>query len=257
MFLARQTSPGARSSRAKPVPDRHEAARLVIRPGRLLEGISNGSPREMITTRASGDRMRLIDQLEHQSTVNSKQLPVSKCHSLLITVYWSLLTFLEMELMMINVLFVCLGNICRSPMAEAVFQQMVDKAGLTEQIKVDSAGTGSWHVGETAHEGTLRILKKHNVPYDGRARQVRPQDLITPDTYILSMDQNNFGDLKRMNGHHSHLYRLLDFANPTTRQSNGLNVPDPYYTGNFEYVYELVHESCANLLATIRQNEGL
>lgn len=159
--------------------------------------------------------------------------------------------------MMINVLFVCLGNICRSPMAEAVFQQMVDKAGLTEQIKVDSAGTGSWHVGETAHEGTLRILKKHNVPYDGRARQVRPQDLITPDTYILAMDQNNFGDLKRMNGHHSHLYRLLDFANPTTRQSNGLNVPDPYYTGNFEYVYELVHESCANLLATIRQNEGL
>lgn len=159
--------------------------------------------------------------------------------------------------MTINVLFVCLGNICRSPMAEAVFQQMVNEAGLADQIKVDSAGTGSWHEGETAHEGTLRILKKHHVPYDGRARQVRPQDMTATDTYIIAMDQNNFSDLKRMNGSHTHLYRLLDFASQATRQSNGLNVPDPYYTGNFDYVYQLVQEGCANLLATIRQREGL
>ena len=64
---------------------------------------------------------------------------------------------------MIKVLFVCLGNICRSPMADGVMQDMVKKVGLDDQIMVDSAGTGGWHVGETAHRGTLGILKKHNI----------------------------------------------------------------------------------------------
>lgn len=159
--------------------------------------------------------------------------------------------------MTVQVLFVCLGNICRSPMAEAVFQQMVNENGLQNQIKVDSAGTGSWHEGETAHPGTLQMLRKHGIPYSGRARQVRPQDLTAAHTTIIAMDQSNLSHLRRMNPNHPRLYRLLDFAAAATAQANGHDVPDPYYSGNFEYVYQLVHESCANLLATIRQQEGL
>src|SRR5689334_2678843 len=77
----------------------------------------------------------------------------------------------------IRVLFVCMGNICRSPMAEAVFQHMVNEAGLSSKFSLDSAGTGGWHAGETAHRGTLNVLKDHNIPYDGRARQFIRADL--------------------------------------------------------------------------------
>ncbi len=142
-------------------------------------------------------------------------------------------------------------------MAEAVLQQMVEEAGLTEQISVDSAGTGSWHVGETAHPGTLQVLQKHGIVYDGRARQVRPHDLTAPSTYVIAMDQSNLDHLFRMNRSHPHLYRLLDFADRETGQAFAYNVPDPYYTGNFDTVYQIVAESCANLLTTIRQQEGI
>ena len=159
--------------------------------------------------------------------------------------------------MSVNVLFVCLGNICRSPMAEAVFQQMVKTAGLEDKIKVDSAGTGSWHEGETAHPGTLRVLRQHGIVYEGRARQVRPQDFTDLNSYIIVMDQSNLDNVRRLHDNHPHVYRLLDFASQATQQSNGLDVPDPYYTGNFATVYQLVEESCRNLLAAIRQWEGL
>ncbi len=155
--------------------------------------------------------------------------------------------------MTVRVLFVCLGNICRSPMAEAVFQEMVDDASLSEEILVDSAGTGSWHVGEMAHAGTRRILKKHGISYTGRARKVRPEDMANSASYIISMDQSNINDLQRQYGQHERLYRLLDFAT----QAEIRDVPDPYYTDNFEYVYQLVVDGCRGLLATIREKEGL
>ncbi|MBZ0287978.1 MAG: low molecular weight phosphotyrosine protein phosphatase, partial [Anaerolineae bacterium] len=77
---------------------------------------------------------------------------------------------------MISVLFVCMGNICRSPMAEAVFQDMVNKAGLSNQFTIDSAGTSGWNEGETAHRGTLAILKRNKIAYEGRARQFLATD---------------------------------------------------------------------------------
>jgi protein-tyrosine phosphatase len=152
--------------------------------------------------------------------------------------------------MTVKVLFVCLGNICRSPMAEAVFQKLVDEAGLSDKISIDSAGTGSWHVGEKAHPGTRRILSQHDIAYNGRARQVRPDDM-DPQTYVVAMDQSNLNDLQRNFGQHPRLYRLLDFAS----QNEERNVPDPYYNDNFEYVYQLVADGCAGLLATIRAQE--
>ena len=155
--------------------------------------------------------------------------------------------------MTINVLFVCLGNICRSPMAEAVFQQLVNDAGLSSQFQIDSAGTGSWHVGEKAHPGTRKILADHNIAYNGRARQVTAQDLADPKTYIITMDRSNSNDLRRQFGQHANQYRLLDFSS----QQAETDVPDPYYTNNFEYVYQLVKDGCEGLLKTIREREGL
>ena len=154
--------------------------------------------------------------------------------------------------MTIRVLFVCLGNICRSPMAEGVFQKMVDNAELSDQISVDSAGTDSWHVGERAHWGTRHVLSQHDIDYNGRARQVRPRDM-DPDTYIIAMDGSNRSDLLRLYGIQPRLYRLLDFAS----QSDARDVPDPYYTDNFEYVYQLVSDGCRGLLTEIREHEIL
>ena len=110
---------------------------------------------------------------------------------------------------MIHVNFVCLGNICRSPMAEAVFQRMVDEAGLGEQIAVDSAGTGSWHVGEMAHRGTRRVLDQHGIEYTGRARQVTREDM-QPEHYVVAMDESNVDELRRRFGDHPRLYRLVE-----------------------------------------------
>ena len=138
-------------------------------------------------------------------------------------------------------------------MAEGVFQHMVDKAGLADKIVVDSAGTGSWHVGEKAHVGTRRELARHGISYEGRARQVTVADMADPQTYIVAMDDANVADLQRQFGPHPRLARLLDFAGNTPLRE----VPDPYYTGSFETVYQLVVAGCHGLLAKIRAETGV
>lgn len=136
-------------------------------------------------------------------------------------------------------------------MAEAVFQHLVNEAGLADRIVVDSAGTGDWHVGEPAHVGTRWVLKQRGIAYDGRARQVTARDW-DEQTYIVAMDESNLRELRRRFGNHPRLYRLLDFAAGDVR-----DVPDPYYTGLFDYVYELVEEGCRGLLAMIREKENV
>lgn len=156
---------------------------------------------------------------------------------------------------MIQVLFVCLGNICRSPMAEAVFRQLVNDAGLADQIKVDSAGTADWHEGDPADYRTLAVLRKHGISYDGRGRQVRPSDLQRFD-YVVAMDGSNLADLRRLDRSgqlDGKLHRLLDFAPAGAPK----DVPDPYYDGRFDYVYGLVDAGCRGLLAHIRAEHGL
>jgi protein-tyrosine phosphatase len=138
-------------------------------------------------------------------------------------------------------------------MAEGVFQQMVDEAGLQDKILVDSAGTGSWHVGETAHRGTQRVLKQHGIAYNGRARQITAEDMRRNNSYIIALDGDNLYELERRFGRHPHFSRLLDFASETTER----DVPDPYYSGNFEYVYQLVKDGCQGLLKMIREQEGI
>jgi len=154
--------------------------------------------------------------------------------------------------MTINILFVCLGNICRSPMAEAVFSHMVDEAGLSDEITVDSSGTGTWHIGEPPCSGTRDVLARRGYEYNGRARQVNAADMSDPDTMIIAMSADNMRDLHDRYGDHPRQYRLLDF----TENSSVQDVPDPYYEGNFEYVYQLVEDGCRGLLKSIQQSES-
>ena len=152
---------------------------------------------------------------------------------------------------MVAVLFVCLGNICRSPMAEGVFTHLVAEADLGSKFKIDSAGTSNYHIGDQAHLGTRKILNAHNIAYTGRSRQITTSDFKTFD-YIVAMDAENLADLHQLQPPSaSKIYRLLDFAT----QSTVRDVPDPYYNRNFDYVYELVRDGCAGLLAHIQEVE--
>lgn len=156
---------------------------------------------------------------------------------------------------MIKVLFVCMGNICRSPMAEAVFQNMVKQAGLDQHITSDSAGTGDWHAGETAHPGTLSILKRQGIPYDGRSRQIVHQDVDDFD-YILMMDSVNLRTVQSMVGPHPNLRMFLSYANEAGLTQTQ-DVPDPYYNGRYEEVYDLVSKGGTALLAHLRAEHQL
>ncbi|SMC06811.1 protein-tyrosine phosphatase [Sulfobacillus thermosulfidooxidans DSM 9293] len=143
----------------------------------------------------------------------------------------------------IRVLFVCAGNICRSPMAEAIFRAKVQEKGLADQFIIDSAGTGSWHVGELPHKGTQAILKSHNIAFDGiRARQIQVADARNFD-WILVMDQDNWDDVKALMPEAENVHKVLEFSSTTER-----NVPDPFYTGGFEHVYSLLDEALDNFL---------
>lgn len=154
-----------------------------------------------------------------------------------------------------SILFVCLGNICRSPMAEAVMRDLLEREGLSDRIAVDSAGTGDWHVGHPPHEGTRRILDKQGISCAGqRARQLREED-GERFGLIVAMDRSNERDISAIlkPGHRANVIRLMSLL-PEKRQDD---VPDPYYTGNFEEVYALVREGCERLLADARERLAL
>ncbi len=152
---------------------------------------------------------------------------------------------------MIRVLFVCMGNICRSPMAEGVFQHLVNEAGLHHQISIDSAGTTGYHAGERAHRGTLMLLEQYGIRYEGRSRQLTRQDLQDFD-YIVAMDDDNVADIKSL-GTDVQIMRLLDFAPDQPVRE----VPDPYYDNRFQEVYDLALEGSKGLLTYIRKEHNL
>lgn len=150
----------------------------------------------------------------------------------------------------VKVLFVCTGNICRSPLAEALFRHMVKEEGLADRFVIESAGTGTYHVGEPPHRGTQAVLKKHQIPLDPakRAQAISPGFLDRFD-YVVAMDRWNVMDLRRW----GKAPRLLEFADGV----DDLDVPDPYYDNNFDEVFDLVKKGLRGLLDHIRNQEGL
>ena len=149
----------------------------------------------------------------------------------------------------ISVLFVCLGNICRSPLAEGIFRSLVEQEGLVDRFEVDSAGTGSWHVGNPPHPGSIAVAHDHGVDIRGqRSRQLRPYDLDRYD-WIVAMDSSNVRNIRRMEaaGDEARVVRLLE-AVPGVPD----DVPDPYYEGGFDSVYDLVETGCRALLRTLQ-----
>lgn len=151
---------------------------------------------------------------------------------------------------MVDVAFVCLGNICRSTMAEAIIRQRLKERGISDVI-VHSRGTGRWNLGEPPHQGTQKILKQHHIPFDGIV-----SELFEPDDdfdYIIAMDQSNVNNIKSINPNlKGQLFKLLEFSN-----MEETDVPDPYYTNNFEGVYDMVQSSCDNLIDFIVKDANL
>lgn len=153
----------------------------------------------------------------------------------------------------VNVLFVCLGNICRSPTAHGVFEHLVREAGLSHRIGVDSAGTGDWHIGCAPDKRSLQAALGKGIDISGlRARQVTVSDFARFD-YVLAMDRANLMALEKMKpqGFGGHLGLFLPFASEVDRDE----VPDPYYGGldGFDDVYRLVHRASHGLLEYICQ----
>ena len=154
---------------------------------------------------------------------------------------------------MTKILFVCLGNICRSPMAEAVFRHQVKEAGLADKIEIDSAGTGDWHVGERPHQGTLAKMTEHGISTEGmRARQITVADAKYYD-YIVAMDDSNMKNMRKVFGTtHAKMLRLLYVLDDDLTE-----VPDPYYTGDFEQTYDLVKRASEALLIKIKREQAI
>ncbi len=155
---------------------------------------------------------------------------------------------------MVNVLFVCLGNICRSPTAEGVFRTLLEKEGLGDQISVDSAGTGNWHVGSPPDRRAQAAARNRGVDLSGcRARQAIREDFSRFD-YVIAMDSDNHHDLSRLcsPGDENKLHLFLEFAPQLGRR----DVPDPYYgaEGGFEGVLDMIGAASEGLLAHIREN---
>ena len=153
----------------------------------------------------------------------------------------------------ISVLFVCLGNICRSPAAEAIFISFLEKKGLSDAFIVDSAGTGSWHIGKNADSRMRLAAERREINILSRARQITTND-FKEFNYILAMDNSNFRDIQELKNKTS----LIDSPSIKKIQNfrsffNEEEVPDPYFGGDegFDHVLDILEDSVSGFLESI------
>lgn len=149
--------------------------------------------------------------------------------------------------MPLNICFVCLGNICRSPLAEGVFQHLATQAGW--DCRVESAGTGGWHVGEVPDPRSQRVAHAHGLRLTSRAQQFRAADFARFD-YVFALDEEIAADLRALARTPAELHKIHLLREYDPRANGDLNVPDPYYGGldGFERVYEMIERSCRELI---------
>ena len=157
----------------------------------------------------------------------------------------------------IRVLFVCLGNICRSPLAEAVFRHQVAERGWTDRFDIDSAGTSGWHRGAPPDARSTETAHRRGIELAGRSRRVTASDLRGFD-YVIAMDAENRAALDELAAHSggtAQVHQLREFEPGAA----SLDVPDPYYGGprGFDEVHDIVERGCAGLLAHIAAERGL
>ncbi|MCD7973663.1 MAG: low molecular weight phosphotyrosine protein phosphatase [Candidatus Azobacteroides sp.] len=157
-----------------------------------------------------------------------------------------------------KLLFVCLGNICRSPAAEGIMKHLVEEAGLENDFFIDSAGTSGWHEGELPDSRMRSHAKKRGYDLNSLSRPVRSQDFDNFDM-ILAMDDTNYTNLMRQAPSpeaESKIYRMTDFC----KKKEADHVPDPYYSGadGFEIVLDILEDACSGLLEEIKtKNRGI
>lgn len=145
---------------------------------------------------------------------------------------------------MIRVMFVCHGNICRSPMAEFVFKDLVKKRGLEDLFIIESSATSTEEIGNPVHRGTRNKLNEYGISTEGkRAVQLSKRDYDKYD-YLIAMDEWNIRNMQRILGHDPKkiVFRLLDFTDKSR------DIADPWYTGNFDQTYSDIYQGCKSLL---------
>ncbi|NJL45046.1 MAG: low molecular weight phosphotyrosine protein phosphatase [Leptolyngbyaceae cyanobacterium SM2_3_12] len=153
-----------------------------------------------------------------------------------------------------RVLFVCLGNICRSPSAENIMNHLIQQRQLTEQITCDSAGTSSYHIGSSPDRRMALAAKSYGFDLKGHARQLTPEDLEGFD-WILAMDHQNYRDILSLDPSQQYAHKVKLMGDYCRNHSDS-DVPDPYYGGGdgFNYVIELLTDACEGLLESILES---
>ena len=159
---------------------------------------------------------------------------------------------------MVTVCFVCLGNICRSPTAEGVMAWLIEREGLAGRIRVDSAGTGAWHVGEPPDPRATAAARRRGIRLFGAARQFQALDFGRFDL-VVAMDQSNLRNLQHLAPGPAETRKLSLLRDFDPKSPPGSGVPDPYYGGpdGFEEVLDQCEAACRGLIAHLRQRHGV